>query len=54
MREALGLDRISLYGDSYGTFLSQSYAYRHGDTLDALVLDSAYPAAGREPLVSEP
>ena len=35
-----------MYGDSYGTFLGQSYAYRHGETLDALVLDGAYPVRG--------
>ena len=31
VRRALGLNRITLYGDSYGTFLGQSYAFRHGD-----------------------
>ena len=46
VREALGLRRIELYGDSYGTFLAQSYAYRHGENLDALVLDGAYPVRG--------
>jgi pimeloyl-ACP methyl ester carboxylesterase len=46
VRERLGLDRIVLYGDSYGTFLAQSYAYRHGEGLNALVLDSAYPVRG--------
>lgn len=49
VRKALGYDRIALYGDSYGTFLGQSYAFRHGETLDALVLDSAYPAYGEDP-----
>jgi pimeloyl-ACP methyl ester carboxylesterase len=44
VREALGYDQIALYGDSYGTYWAQSYAFRHGETLDALVLDSAYPA----------
>jgi pimeloyl-ACP methyl ester carboxylesterase len=46
VRAALGFDEITLYGDSYGTFLAQSYAFRHPDTLNALVLDSAYPARG--------
>ena len=46
VRRALGLGRITLYGDSYGTFLSQSYAFRHPETLNALVLDSAYPVMG--------
>ncbi len=49
VRRALGLGRITLYGDSYGTFLGQSYAFRHPDTLEALVLDSAYPARGESP-----
>lgn len=49
VREALGLQRIILYGDSYGTFFGQSYAYRHGEHLRALVLDSAYPATGESP-----
>jgi pimeloyl-ACP methyl ester carboxylesterase len=46
VRRALRIGQISLYGDSYGTYLAQSYAFRHGDTLDALVLDSAYPVRG--------
>lgn len=46
VRAALGIDRIDLYGDSYGTYLAQSYAFRHGETLEALVLDSAYPLRG--------
>ena len=49
VRQALGLRRITLYGDSYGTYLAQSYAFRHADTLRALVLDSAYPARGESP-----
>ena len=48
VREALGLETIDLYGDSYGTYLAQSYAFRHGDTLEALVLDSAYPVLGEK------
>jgi pimeloyl-ACP methyl ester carboxylesterase len=46
VREALGYDKLALYGDSYGTFLAQSYAYRHPHTLAAIVLDSAYPTFG--------
>src|SRR3954447_16155823 len=48
VRTALGFGRIALYGDSYGTFLGQSYAFRHPDSLRALVLDSAYPARGED------
>ncbi len=50
VRRALGIESISLYGDSYGTFLAQSYAFRHGRRLEALVLDSAYPVRGEDPL----
>ena len=49
VRKALGLDEITLYGDSYGSFLAQSYAYRHGGTLNALVLDSTYLLEGEDP-----
>lgn len=43
VRRALGLGRITLYGDSYGTLFGQAYAARYPDSLRALVLDSAYP-----------
>ncbi len=46
VRKALGYDQITLYGDSYGSFLAQSYAYQHRAHLNALVLDSTYPLAG--------
>ena len=46
VREALGRERITMYGDSYGTFLTQSYAYRHGESLKSIVIDSAYPVRG--------
>ena len=54
VRKALGLDAITLYGDSYGSFLAQSYAYRYGDRLNALVLDSTYVLEGEDPVVSGP
>lgn len=46
IRRALGYDDVQVYGDSYGTYLAQSYAFRHPDGLSALVLDSAYPVRG--------
>jgi pimeloyl-ACP methyl ester carboxylesterase len=49
VRKALGYDEITLYGDSYGSFLAQSYAYRYPDRLNALVLDSTYPLEGESP-----
>jgi len=44
VRKALGLKNVILYGDSYGTYLGQSYAARYGKNLDGLILSSAYPA----------
>jgi pimeloyl-ACP methyl ester carboxylesterase len=43
---ALGLGRVDVYGDSYGTFFSQVFAGRHPDLLRSVVLDSAYPTYG--------
>jgi pimeloyl-ACP methyl ester carboxylesterase len=44
VRRALGLGRVFLYGDSYGTLFGQAYAARYPGGLRGLVLDSAYPA----------
>jgi len=43
VRRALGLGRVFLYGDSYGTLFGQAYAVRYPGSLRGLVLDSAYP-----------
>lgn len=43
VREALGVGRVYLYGDSYATLLGQAYAVRYPERLRGLVLDSAYP-----------
>jgi pimeloyl-ACP methyl ester carboxylesterase len=44
--EALGIERVGLYGDSYGTYFSQVFALRHRQKLRAVVLDGAYPLEG--------
>lgn len=44
--EALGIERVALYGDSYGTYFSQVFTLRHPQKLRALVLDGAYPLEG--------
>ena len=44
--DALGVERIGLYGDSYGTYFSQVFALRHPKRLRSLVLDGAYPLNG--------
>jgi pimeloyl-ACP methyl ester carboxylesterase len=44
--DALNIERIDLYGDSYGTYFEQVYALRHPNTLRSIVLDGAYPLNG--------
>lgn len=44
--DALEIDRVDMYGDSYGTFFGQVFAGRHGDRLRTLILDGAYPTYG--------
>jgi pimeloyl-ACP methyl ester carboxylesterase len=41
IRARIGVDRIVLYGESYGTELAQAYAAAHPDRLSALILDGA-------------
>jgi pimeloyl-ACP methyl ester carboxylesterase len=42
----LGLGKVDLYGDSYGTFFQQVFAGRHPELVRSVVLDSAYPTYG--------
>ena len=51
--DALGITKIDLYGDSYGTFFSQTFAARYPQRLRSLVLDSAYPVVGQSPWYPE-
>jgi pimeloyl-ACP methyl ester carboxylesterase len=47
--DALGILTVDLYGDSYGTFFSQTFAVRHPERLRSLVLDASYPIEGSDP-----
>ena len=42
----LQLPSVSLYGDSYGTFFTQTFAGRHPELIRSIVLDGAYPTYG--------
>jgi len=44
VRTALGVDRIGLYGVSYGTKLALAYALGYPSHVDRLILDSVVPA----------
>jgi pimeloyl-ACP methyl ester carboxylesterase len=44
--DELGIQRVSLYGDSYGTYFAQVFALRHPQKLRLLILDGAYPLEG--------
>jgi pimeloyl-ACP methyl ester carboxylesterase len=46
---ALRLPRIDLYGDSYGTWFTQSFISRYRNRLHSVILDSAYPVRGLDP-----
>jgi pimeloyl-ACP methyl ester carboxylesterase len=46
LRQALGVDRWSLDGISYGTYVGERYALAHRSHVSKLVLDSVVPQAG--------
>jgi pimeloyl-ACP methyl ester carboxylesterase len=50
LRAALGADKLTLDGVSYGTFVAERYAIAHPDRVAKLVLDSVVPAAGLDGL----
>src|SRR5580765_1904974 len=50
VRRSLGVDRIALFGLSYGTKQALAYARAHPKHVDRLLLDSAVPLDGPEPL----
>ncbi len=45
VRATLGVDKLDLWGDSYGTFLMPVYAARHPTHVRSIVLDGAFPIA---------
>jgi pimeloyl-ACP methyl ester carboxylesterase len=46
---ALGLGKVDMYGDSYGTFFVQHFVARHPEALHSVVLDSAYSPRDLDP-----
>jgi pimeloyl-ACP methyl ester carboxylesterase len=50
VREALGYERINLFGGSYGTRLALEYLRRHGDHARSAIIDGVAPRAMKLPL----
>ena len=53
VRQALGVDKIGLWGTSYGTRHAMVYALAHPDHVERLVLDSVVPPEGEDAFGSE-
>ncbi len=49
VRQSLGVDRVALWGVSYGTKLVLAYALAHPDHVERLLLDSVVPPEGTDP-----
>ena len=49
MRAALGVDKLTLIGVSYGTFLAQAYAARYPTHVERVLLDSVLDVSGWDP-----
>lgn len=45
----LGVAAVDVYGDSYGSFMGQTFAVRYPATVRTLVLDATYPISGLDP-----
>jgi pimeloyl-ACP methyl ester carboxylesterase len=50
LRRSLGVDKLTLDGVSYGTFVAERYAIRHPTHVARLVLDSVVPHPTLDPL----
>lgn len=49
VRAALGVDKLTLVGVSYGTFVAQAYAARYPARVDRVLLDSVLDVSGWDP-----
>jgi pimeloyl-ACP methyl ester carboxylesterase len=53
IRQELGIDRIALFGTSYGTKVALAYALRYPTHVERLVLDSVVEPGGPDPLYAD-
>jgi len=49
VRQAVGVDKVALWGTSYGTKVALAYALAHPANIERLVLDSVVPTTGPDP-----
>jgi pimeloyl-ACP methyl ester carboxylesterase len=52
VRASFGVDKVALWGVSYGTKLAMAYAQLHGDHVERLLLDSVLPTNLPDPYFS--
>jgi pimeloyl-ACP methyl ester carboxylesterase len=50
---ALGIHRLDVYGDSYGSYAAQAFAIRYPGLLHSLVLDGTYQLPGSDPALAD-
>jgi pimeloyl-ACP methyl ester carboxylesterase len=50
VRQALGAEKVALWGTSYGTKVALAYALAHPDHVERMLLDSVVPTTGPDPL----
>jgi pimeloyl-ACP methyl ester carboxylesterase len=50
VRQAIGVDKIAIYGASYGTKVALAYAARYPEHVERMILDSVVTADGPDPL----
>jgi pimeloyl-ACP methyl ester carboxylesterase len=53
IRRELGIDKIAIFGTSYGTKVALAYALRYPSHVERLVLDSVVEADGPQPLYTD-
>lgn len=51
--DAIGVGKVDLYGDSYGSYAAQAFAIRYPQRLRSLVLDGTYQLPGSDPALAD-
>jgi pimeloyl-ACP methyl ester carboxylesterase len=51
--DALEIEQVDLYGDSYGSYAAQAFALRFPERLRSLTLDATYPLPGSDPAAAD-